>query len=256
MLRCILLPLLAVQPCTQPKAPPAAAVITVKDSGVKPIPQAANSWPGFLQRLPVVQQPVVDFSGQPVAHQQKAIGVIPFDVGNRDLQQCADALIRLRAEYLFGQRRFSELSFRFTSGHPYSFLSYCAGQRPVVRGQSLRFTNGAACTPSQTALRKYLDVVYTYAGTISLYRDLKKQDHLEIGTIIITPGSPGHCFIIIDEGLTASGEKRYKLAEGYTPAQSIYVLRNGAQGPWHALGAGTITTASYQFKQYGLRSFE
>jgi hypothetical protein len=214
-----------------------------------------GTWEAFLQNLPVVSQPVLDYRGNLVGEQQKSFGVIPYDVGNRDLQQCADALMRLRAEYLFKQKRYGEISFWFTSGHAYSFNSYCAGVRPVIRGSRISFTNGAACTLSAVALRRYLDIVYTYAGTISLYRDLKKTTVFKTGTIIITPGSPGHCCIIIDEAVNSKGEKLYKLAEGYTPAQSIYVLRNG-DGPWHQLKPGVIVTASYRFTNFELRSFE
>ncbi|MGZ8545035.1 MAG: DUF4846 domain-containing protein [Flavisolibacter sp.] len=218
-----------------------------------------DSWPYFLQHLPVVDSMVVDYRGVPVADQYKQAGIIPYDVGEKDLQQCADAIMRLRAEYLFQQNRIPEIAFHFTSGQLYSFDDYCKGKRPLTRGNQVSFVYREACGKSHTALRRYLDIVYTYAGTISLAKELKKARGFSVGTVVIYPGSPGHCFIIIDEAINSEGKKVFRLAEGYTPAQSIYVLRNmegEGKDPWHALSAGMIETASYRFEDYQLGSFE
>lgn len=218
-----------------------------------------TSWAYFLQHLPQEQSPVKDFRGNAVPNGEKAFAVVPYDVGTRDLQQCADALMRLRAEYLFSRRRYNDISFHFTSGHLYSFRDYCNGKRPVVAGASVQFVQGAPVAVTHQSLRRYLDVVYAYAGTISLAKELKPADAFEIGTVVIIPGSPGHCFMLTDEAVDADGERLYKLVEGYTPAQSIYVLRNTTEpalGPWHRLGNGEIVTASYRFTSYSLKKFE
>lgn len=49
------------------------------------------------------------------------------------------------------------------------------------------------------------------------------------------------------------------MAEGYTPVQSIYVLRNLNEdgiSPWYKLSKGVIETASYRFTDYKLGRFE
>ena len=218
-----------------------------------------DSWQYFLCHLPVVDSAVVDYRGKPVSYQQKAAGIIPYDVGRSDLQQCADALMRLRAEYLFQQKRYDEIGFHFVSGNYYSWSDYCKGLRPVANGNRVRFINTSSSEKTHASLRRYLDIVYTYSGTISLAKELKPATGFEIGTVVIYAGSPGHCFIIIDEATTAKGEKVFKLAEGYTPAQSIYVLRNLKEkgiSPWHKLKKGTIETASYWFTSYKLGRFD
>jgi len=218
-----------------------------------------NSWQYFLQHLPVVDEPVIDFTGKPIGYQEKHVGIIPYDVGNTDLQQCADALMRLRAEYLFQQKRYDEIGFHFVSGDYYRWNDYCKGLRPATKGNGVKFITVSSSEKTHESLRKYLDIVYTNASTISLSKELKTANDFNIGTVVIYAGSPGHCFIIIDEAINKEREKVYKLAEGYSPAQSIYVLRNlneDGVSPWHKLKKGVIETASYRFENYKLGKFE
>jgi hypothetical protein len=218
-----------------------------------------NSWEYFLQHLPEKEGPVVDYKGNPVPDQQKSAAIIDYDIGNRDLQQCADALMRIRAEYLFSRKQYADIRFHFTNGDGYTFLDYCSGRRPVPAGNGVRFTTVKPVAINRQTLRRYLDIVYAYAGTISLAKELQPAERFTIGTIVITPGSPGHCFIIVDEATTAAGDPVYKLVEGYTPAQSIYVLQNLSEpqlGYWHRLSNGEIKTATYHFTSYQLKRFK
>ena len=219
----------------------------------------ANSWQYFLQHLPIVDQPILDYKGRPIDYQQKHVGIVPYDVGATDLQQCADALMRLRAEYLFQQKRYDEIGFHFVSGDYYSWNAYCNGLRPVPKGRGIKFITASHSQKNHESLRHYLDIVYNYASTISLAKELEPANRFEIGTVVIHAGSPGHCFIIIDEIRNNKVDTVYKLLEGYTPAQSIYVLRNLSVpgiSPWHKLKMGVIETASYRFDNYKLVKFE
>lgn len=227
-------------------------IITFKQTDEK-------SWAYFLQDLPIIDGPILDYNGDPISNQQKHTGIINFDVGTRDLQQCADAIMRLRAEYLFKQKRFDEIGFHFVSGNFYTWADYCEGKKVMPSGNGIKIINGSKSPYTHESLRKYLDVVYNYASTISLAKELKKANDFAIGNIVIYPGSPGHCFIIIDEAKGPDGERVFKLAEGYTPAQSIYVLSNLSEpeiSPWYHLQPGTITTSSCRFVNYQLGSYE
>ena len=131
--------------------------------------------------------------------------------------------------------------------------------RPVIKSNHLRFMPLNPCVKTHETFRKYLDIVYNYASTISLAKELKKANDFAVGTVVIFPGSPRHCFIIVDEGIDTNGEKVFKLVEGYSPAQSIYVLRNIEEpsiSPWYHLKKGIIRTASCEFRSYQLGSFE
>jgi hypothetical protein len=219
-----------------------------------------DSWFSFLQRLPTEDKPIVDYKGNPVSNQGKRFRILTYDVGHSDLQQCADALMRIRAEYLFSRKKYEEISFHFCSGMKYSWTDYLTGNRPVMKGRNqIIIQTAAICLPSHKALREYLDIVYTYANTVSLCRELKNTNRLGIGTVIIYPGNPGHCCMIVDAAVNGKNDTLYKLVEGYMPAQSIYVLSNPFEpdiNPWYHLSKGDINTASCSFRSYYLRKFE
>jgi hypothetical protein len=68
---------------------------------------APRSFGGWLRALPLAPPgtPVRSFDGRvilPEGHESLA-AVVTLDVGDRDLQQCADSVIRLHAEWLFAR---------------------------------------------------------------------------------------------------------------------------------------------------------
>jgi hypothetical protein len=74
--------------------------------------------------------------------------------------------MRLRAEYLFANRRYSEISFHFVNGQAYSFTEYCNGRIPVLRRTDVSFITTSRKAKDALSLRNYLEFVYTYASTI------------------------------------------------------------------------------------------
>jgi len=225
-----------------------------------PLSYPPDSWQSFLQHLPTENKPIVDYRGNLIGDQEKHFAILTFDVGSSDLQQCADALIRLRSEYLYSQKKYAQIGFHFNSGIYYSLTDYLKGIRPVFKNrQQILAQTDRVSELSHISLIKWLDIVYAYANTVSLCKELKKADGLQTGTVIIFPGNPGHCCIIIDEAVTDIRDTVYKMAEGYMPAQSIYVLSNPYEpqwNPWYHLGKGEINTASCSFRSYYLKKFE
>ena len=63
------------------------------------------------------------------ANQAAAFAVVDMEIGNRDLQQCADAVIRLRAEYLWKHKRYTDIKFNFTSGFTAEYKKWAEGNR-------------------------------------------------------------------------------------------------------------------------------
>ena len=127
----------------------------------------------------------------------------------------------------------------------------------------MTFVKEAAEDDSYESFRKYLDVVFTYAGTISLDKEtapVKNNNQIKTGDILVTPGSPGHAVIIVGRAKGKNGDVVYLLAQGYTPAQSIHIITNPCGdgiNPWYTLNVnnGRTVTARYLFEKTNLRSF-
>lgn len=225
----------------------------------------ANSYGNFLETYPLQKygSPVLKFNNEKINNQHLHEAVFNIDVGARDLQQCADAIIRLRAEYLYKQNKFDKIAFHFTSGDLFKWNDYKNGIRPIVSGNKVSFRKMATKDISHKSFRNYLDLIFTYAGTISVFKetnDVLKSEDLQTGDFMITPGSPGHVVFIAGVSKNKKGEKLYLLGEGFTPAQSISVIKNPYNpqiSPWYELKAehGQIKTSRYsfspvQFKRY------
>lgn len=186
--------------------------------------------------------------------------IFDIDVGKRDLQQCADAVMRLRAEYLLAAKREKDICFRFTSGDAIPWRRWAAGERPRVRGSRVRWEAGAPAS-SYASFRRYLDAVFMYAGSASLQRELTpgiSLGEIEPGDVFIQGGFPGHAVIVMDVAEDPQGRRRYLLAQSYMPAQEIHLLVNpGAEHPWYdAEAGGPIITPEWTFAPTDLMRFQ
>ena len=200
--------------------------------------EAPGSFGTFLrgQKLEPDGSPVLLYDGREKGG-DAAVAVLSLDVGGKDLQQCADAALRLRAEYLFAQGRFDAISFHLTNGFLFPYAKYRAGYRLQVDGNETTLVKTASPDNSYAVFRKYCDMLFTYAGTLSLSQECApvEDSDLQIGDLFIQGGSPGHCVIVADLCENpATGEKAFLLAQSYMPAQQIHVLKNPARDePWY-----------------------
>jgi len=212
-------------------------------SGFERVAVEEGSYADWLRNLPLKESAarVRLYNGWPKPDQSVHYRVVDIDVGSRDLQQCADAIIRLRAEYLFHSGRRDAISFKFTNGDRADYKRWREGWRPNVRGNDVSWEKGAEEDSSYANFRRYLEAVFIYAGTWSLSRDMSKvdADKVEIGDAFIIGGFPGHAIFVVDLARNSeTGEKVMLLAQGYTPAQDIHVLKNPADNalsPWYTV---------------------
>ena len=240
-----------------------AKVVAVPD-GYRRVPLRRGSFGHWLRHLPLKEAgtPVRLHDGSRKRNQNVHWAVVDLDVGSRDLQQCADAVMRLRAEYLFAAGRAQDICFQFTNGTDVPFSRWSHGERPVVRGNRVSWRSGGRADASQASLRRYLNTIFAYAGTTSLARELKvrKPAELQVGDIFIRGGFPGHAVLIVDVAFhPASGKRVFLLVQSYMPAQDVHVLRNapGARrSPWYEIPTdGVLRTPEWTFRMDELRRF-
>lgn len=182
--------------------------------------------PGFgywLRQLPLATDPVVYlYNGNPKTNQQAHVAVLDVPVGKRDLQQCADACMRLRAEFLLSSGRYHDIVFMDNAGRAYRPGPY----------------------QGRASFERYLEQVYAYCGTLSLEKQLSRipeNSAVLPGDLVIQGGSPGHAVIVLDMAEDIRGNRVYLLAQSYMPAQQMHVLRNPSDGnlsPWFRIVPG------------------
>lgn len=223
--------------------------------------QSFGSW---LRTLPLMEgkPDVMLFNGEKKWNQSAHHAVVNIDIGKRDLQQCADAVMRLYAEYNYSLKNYEDIHFNYTSGHKVDFKRWANGVRPVISGNKVYFRQHRRKGYDYANFQAYMISIFNYAGTYSLDRELKKVDtisHIQPGDVFIKGGFPGHAVIVMDVAIyPATGERAFLLAQSYMPAQNIHILKNPNNpelGPWYIAKEGELLTPEWRFAQGSLKRF-
>lgn len=236
--------------------PVAEETLVILKLGDIPLPEGysristdSNSFTHFLRQLPIRQNSntVYLYNGDEKGNQSAQYRVIDLPVGDKNLQQCADVCMRLWADYLRQQKRYEDIHFNFLSD-----------------GKPRYYTEKVGTDRSETAYRDYMEWIFNYSNTRSLFSELETVEvqDLQPGDIFIKTGNPyGHAVMVADMAENAQGKKVFLLVQGYMPAQDIHVLNNfEAQGmsPWYSTNFGdNLRTPEYYFNgNYAIKRFQ
>ncbi len=234
-------------------------------SGCERIELDSPSFAHFLRHssLKPHGSPVKLHDGSLKGDQSVHAAVLDRPIGDRDLHQCADAVIRLRAEYLYQREAYERIVFHFTNGFAADYAKWRKGKRIRVEGNECEWVKDGRSDQGRESFEAYLRTVYTYAGSLSLSRELRAvpMDSMRIGDVLIEGGSPGHAVIVMDMAKdTVTGERSFLLAQSYMPAQEIHLLKNPNDdelSPWYSLKEieEDLQTPEWTFDRSDLKRF-
>jgi hypothetical protein len=233
--------------CQLPINPyPAVGAIPVP-AGYHRLPADHDAFAAWLRNVTLKKDRTVYlYNGTPKQNQEAQFAVLDVSVGRSDLQQCADAVMRLRAEYLFARHDLSAIDFYSERGIRFNFQQWAAQHRCETR----------------TCFSDYLNTVFNWCSTRSLERQLipKPLSAILPGDVFIKGGSPGHAMIVMDVAEDDKGRRVYILAQSYMPAQDIHIVKNPtdpAISPWFRADPAQefIETPEWAFKTNQLRTW-
>lgn len=205
--------------------------------GFERVSQEPGSFGEYLQNLPLKEDgaPVLLFDGREKLSLVHA-AVVDMDVGETDVQQGTDALIRLRAEYLYGAGRYGEIVYHFLSGFSFPFSKWAEGYRVNVGGKTVEWEKKADPKDDYETFRKYLNILFAYSNARSLESEMTGVDDPQIGDIYVNFEYGG--VMIADMARNpATGETVFLLVQATFPAQEIHILKNEgdpALSPWYS----------------------
>lgn len=223
--------------CIRPdeKTEKASKIADIKaPSGYYRKPLTSNSFAAFLRNFELSQDNTVYyFDGRKKPDQGRHYAVLKMEIGNQDLMQCADAIMKLRMLYLKANDQ--PIAFFDNNNRAYS------------------------TAPPYNEWNNYMYRVFSMCGTMSLSKQLnaKNISDLEIGDVLIKGGFPGHAEIVVDVAINNRGHKKFMLAQGYMPAQSMHIVTNlnDNGSPWFDIDDAEFLTSGYTFTREQLKSW-
>lgn len=220
-----------------------------------------TSFDNFLRTLSLkpANTKVLTYSGDVKQPDNVYDAVLDIDVGTKDLQQCADAVMRLRAEYLYANKLYDKIHFDFTNGKKAEYVKYAEGYRFVLKTNS--WVKSAEKDYSYKTFRNYMNLVFNYAGSLSLSRELRSVSNIngiKPGDVFIKGGSPGHAVMVVDVAIDPKTKRKvFMIAQSYMPAQNIHILKSYTNlSPWYSTDFGTqLKTPEWTFDKGQLMRF-
>jgi len=201
------------------------------------------------------------YNGKLKSNQDVQYAVLNIDIGKKDLIQCADAAMKLRADYLYEKHLYDQIKFLTTSGDELSFESWLKGMRWKERGAKLVSYNvHKELSSVEQEYNSFMELVFSYCGTYSLSKQLSPindNKSIQPGDVFVQGGFPGHAVTVMAVAKNEAGERIFLLSQGYMPAQDIHILKNYADpdlSPWYAVsGLYPLYTPQWRFESGSLK---
>jgi Domain of unknown function (4846) len=235
-------------------------------SGYERTTEAKNSFAAYLRSLPLKSAGtlVKYYNGSTKSNNDVYEAVVDLPIGTKDLHQCADAVMRLRADYFYKQKQYDKIHFNFTNGFRVDYNKWRQGYRIAVKGNKTSWVKSAKPSDSYQTYWKYLEMIFNYAGTASLAKEMNAitTSEIQIGDVFIKGGFPGHAVIVVDMAVNPkNNQKVMLLAQSYMPAQELQILLNPSISSnnkvcWYNTSISSmLNTPEWTFKSSELKRF-
>lgn len=198
-----------------------------------------TSFQTFLRHYPLKEDgsPVLLYNGKEKGGQNDHIAVFKLPLENEDLQQCADSVMRMYAEYFFSTEQYEKIVFQFSDGFEAKYTKWRDGYRIGIENDKAYWVKTASYDNSYETFVKYMRIVFAYSGTASMDSEAREinLNEIQAGDVFLKGGSPGHVVMVVDVCENEAGKKAFLLAQGYMPAQEFHLLKNPLHDtdPWY-----------------------
>lgn len=205
----------------------------------------------FLRSLPLKSRGsrIQLYTGGDSRLQWLGYAVLDLPILN-NAEQCADCCMRLRAEYLYEEGKYSSIRFM------------------DVNGNIVKYTGGG----NRGRFETYLKNLYGIASTYSLKREMKPRtlSDMQPGDVFVYAAGDhdherkikskmGHAMMVADVAVDSKGRKAFLLVEGNTPAREMHVVRNMGnplRSPWYILDEeANVLLLPFYYKSDELKHF-
>jgi hypothetical protein len=211
-------------------------------SGFRGFPAELGSFAEWLRLLPLAAPatPVRNHRGDIVVpgDDEHLAAVVAIDVGTEDVQQSADVILRLHAEWRWFRSDFRML-YLSDNELELPLQPRQNGEHLVDAADQSRESPDAAPQSKReyADFRRYLDRVFARSDAPALLAEsvaLPPQD-LEPGAFFLNDRHPAEVLVVLDVATSPTGQRRMLLAQALNPAQDLAVIRPNRDTAWFAV---------------------
>ena len=231
-------------------------------AGYERVSVEEGSFEEFLRQYPMkpAGAKVHLYDGTEKGNQSAHVAVFDLPIEEYDLQQCADSVMRMYAEYFWATEQYDRIKFHFTNGFLAEYSKWRDGNRITVNGNNVSWIKSKSKDTSYECFVRYLKTIFCYAGTLSMEKESEPTvtTLLKAGDVFLYGGSPGHVVMVVDVCENEDGKRAFLLAQGYMPAQEFHLLKNERhpEDPWYYQEEikYPFSTPEYTFQEGSMRS--
>ena len=180
--------------------------------GFERVEVAPGSFGAYIRSFPLQRRgsKMKYYDGRTALGQSIGYAVLDLPLISEN-EQCCDAVQRMRSEYLFSKKRYSDIHFQ------------------TFQDGTVRYSGGG----DHEALHRYLRRVYGMSNTSTLRHELRKKRlaDIEPGDVLVYEAGPGHrvghAVLVTDVAVNPrTGEKAIMVAQSSMPALTMHVVRS------------------------------